>query len=186
MRVRIWPFVSVSFLCLLLLVPLFGWIVSRKAVQIDRTRSRAHRLYEQGDDAITDIRAAVYGAPLLLRDAVTLQQKASIRDRISAFRSSDEVHLKSLRSLLPSTQYPKLDRLQNELTNYWTSVAQTVTELQRGDVSTPVNSKARTDQRQTVLELAEQIDALNTANLALEEREIEDQQYALRRFARSR
>lgn len=183
MRVRIWPFVSVSFLCLLLLVALFGWIVSRKAVQIDRTASRAHRLYEQGDDAITDIRADVYNAALVLRDAVTPPQRASIRDRISALRSSDEAHVKALRSLLPATQYPKLERLQSELTNYWTSAAQTVSGVEPGDTSTPAYFNKRNDRRESVLELAEQIDALNTANLALEEREIEDQQYALRRFA---
>jgi signal transduction histidine kinase len=183
LRVRIWPFVSFSFLCLLLLVPLFGWIVSRKAVQIDRTASRAHRLYEQGDDAITDIRADVYSAALLLRDAVTQQQTGSIRDKLSALRSSDEAHLKALRSLLPGAQYPKLEHLRTELNGYWTSVAQTVNQIERGDISAPAYLKNRTDQRQAVLELAEQIDALNTANLALEEREIADQQHALRRFA---
>jgi signal transduction histidine kinase len=183
LRVRIWPFVSLSFICLLLLVPLFGWIVSRKAVQIDRTASRAHRLYEQGDDAITGIRADVYGAALLLRDAVAPQQAASLREKVSALRSSDEVHLNALLSLLPATQHPKLEHLRNELKTYWASVTQTVNQIERGDMSEPAYLKTRADQRQAVLELAEEIDALNTANLALEERGIEDQQHALRRFA---
>jgi signal transduction histidine kinase len=183
LQLRIWPFVSVSFLCLLLLVPLFGWIVSRKAVQIDRTASRAHRLYEQGDDAITDIRGDVYSAALLLRDAAMEQQTGSIRNKVYTLRASNEAHLKALRSLLPATQYPKLEHLRHELNAYWTSVTETVHQIERGDISAPAYAKSRTDQRQSVLELAEQIDALNTANLALEEREVEDQQQALRRFA---
>ena len=183
MRVRIWPFVSISFAGLLLLVPLFGWIVSRKAVQIDRNASRAHRLYAQADDAITDIRADVYSAGLLVRDAATPQQRAGIRERIGKLRSSNEVHFKALRSLLPATKPPKLERLQNQLTDYWTSVAQTVNEVERGDTSTPAYFKKRNDQQQAALEVAEELDALNTANFSLEEREIEDQQYALRRFA---
>jgi len=185
LRVRIWPFVSLSFICLLLLVPLFGWIVSRKALQIDRTASRANRLYEQGDDAITGIRADVYGAALLLRDAASPQQRASLREKVSALRFSDETHLNALRSLLPATQHTNLEHLRNELKTYWASVMQTVNQIERGDMSQPAYIKYRTDQRQTVLELAEQIDALNTANLALEERGIEDQQHALRRFAAS-
>ncbi|MGI8960512.1 MAG: sensor histidine kinase, partial [Bryobacteraceae bacterium] len=41
----------------------------------------------------------------------------------------------------------------------------------------------RKEKREDALEGAQQLDALNMANLSLEEREIEDQQYALRRFA---
>jgi signal transduction histidine kinase len=167
----------------LLLVPLFGWIVSRKAVQIDRNASRAHRLYAQANDAITDIRADVYSAALLLRDAATPQQRTGIRERIAKLRSSNEVHFRALRSLLPATQPPKLERLQNQLADYWSSVAQTLNEVERGDTSTPAYLKKRNDQQQAALEVAEELDALNTANFSLEEREIEDQQYALRRFA---
>ncbi|MGI8958838.1 MAG: hypothetical protein ACR2IV_03555, partial [Bryobacteraceae bacterium] len=163
MRVRIWPLVSISFAVLLLLVPLFGWIVSRKAVQIDRNASRAHRLYAQGDDAITDIRAGVYSAALLLRDAGRPQQSAAIRERIAALRSSDDVHFKALRLLLPATQQPKLERLQNQLTNYWTSVAQTVNEVERGNTSTGAYLEKRNDQREDALEVAQQLDALNMA-----------------------
>src|SRR5436190_13135251 len=91
MRVRIWPFVSLSFCVLLLLVPLFGWIVSRKAVQIDKSASQAHRLFLQADDAITEIRAEVYRSALLLSDAAGPDERASARGRIAAFRSSDEL-----------------------------------------------------------------------------------------------
>lgn len=183
MRIRIWPFVSISFAGLLLLVPLFGWIVSRKAVQIDRNASRAHRLYTQADDAITDIRADVYRAAPLLRDTTTPQQRAGIRERIAKLRSSNEVHFKALRSLLPATQLPKLEHLQNQLADHWTSVVQTVNEIERGDTSTPTYLKKKNEQQEAALEVAEELDALNMANFSLEEREIEDQQYALRRFA---
>jgi signal transduction histidine kinase len=183
MRVRIWPFVSVSFCVLLLLVPLFGWIVSRKAVQIDRSASQAHRLYLEGDDAITDIRADVYRASLLLRDAATPQERSFIHNQITALHSADEVRLKTLRSLLAADQRPQLERLQNELTSYWESAARTDNEVEREDASTAAYLKERNDEREAVLKLVEQIDALNTANLAFEEREIDNQQYALRRFA---
>jgi signal transduction histidine kinase len=183
MRIRIWPFVSISFAGLLLLVPLFGWIVSRKAVQIDRNASRAHRLYVQADDAIANIRADVNSAALLLRDASTPQQRAGIREGITKLRSSNDVHFEALRSLLPATQPPKLERLQNQLAGYWTSVARTVNEVERGDTSTAAYLKKRNDQQEAALEVAEELDALNMANLSLEQREIEDQQYALRRFA---
>ncbi|MFL6351299.1 MAG: sensor histidine kinase [Bryobacteraceae bacterium] len=183
MRVRIWPFVSISFAGLLLLVPLFGWIVSRKAVQIDRNASRAHRLYAQADDAITDIRADVYTAALLLRDAATPQDRAGIRERIAKIQSSNEVHFRALRLLLPAAYRPKLERLQDQLTGYWTSAARTVNEVERGDTSTPAYLKKRNDQQEAAVKVAEELDALNMANLSLEEREIQDQQYALRRFA---
>jgi len=183
MRFRIWPFVSVSFCVLLLLVPLFAWIVSKKEAEIDRKTRRMHQLYHQANDAITTIGADVYRAALLLRERPSLQDKTAVQESLAKFRSAADVHLQTLFSLLGGTQRATLESLRSELTNYWQSAARASKETSRGDGSTLTYLKERNNERETVLEVAQKIDALNTANLRLEEQQIEAQQQSLRHFA---
>lgn len=60
MRVRIWLSMGISFAVLLLLVPLFAWLISREASKINLRTREAHRSYQTADDAITEIRANIY------------------------------------------------------------------------------------------------------------------------------
>ncbi len=181
-RLRIWPFVSVSFCVLLLLVPLFAWVVSKKEAQIDTKTKRVHQLYHQADDAITAIGADVYKAALLLRERPSMQDRAAVQQSLAQFRSSADVHLQTLFSLLGQTQRGTLDSLRSELTEYWQSAVRAAQEAGRG-ASTQAYLNERNNQRETVLEVAQKIDALNTANLQLEEQQIDTQQRALRHFA---
>jgi signal transduction histidine kinase len=183
MRLRLWPFVSLSFCGLLLLVPLFGWVVSRKAVQLAKSASQAHRAYQQVDDAITDIRSDIHTSTLLLRGAGVSPLNVPIRDRILGFRSSERARLKTLRLLLPAAEQPKLQRLERELSSYWDSVMRKASQIENRDTSSRAAAMGRDDQREAVLEVAEQIDGLNAANFALEEQDLEGQQYELKRFA---
>jgi signal transduction histidine kinase len=140
MRVRIWPLVAVGFAVLLSLVPLFVWLVARKAHEIEVRTKAARQLYQQADDAITGIRASVYqGVPA-----------ADITKR-----------LQTLSLLLDNTEHAKLTTLRNALDRYWKSQ----------------------DRLAEILSIAEEIDAINEANLALEEQEIGKQQNAVLRFA---
>jgi signal transduction histidine kinase len=181
MRVRIWPFVCISFSVLLLLVPLFAWIVSREAAQIDLRARQAHSLYQKADDAITEIRTSVYNGALLVKSASTEQAKASAARKLAEIRSSTTRDMDTLSSLLDKTQQGELISLRHGLDEYWNSVAQSLTALER-DGERPA-AESRSDQREKVLELAEQIDSLNSANLNQEEQQIQTQQHALRQSA---
>ncbi len=165
MRTRIWPFVGISFLVLLLLVLLFAWLVSRKALQIEARTRDAHSAYQAADDAITEIRTAIYRAALVWGGVSKPEDKAAAERRITSIRAAAAPHIKTLTALLDATQHPQLVALRRGLDDYWRSA----------------NDRGRRPEK--VLQLAERIDFLNEANLSLEEGQIEVEQRTLREFA---
>ena len=182
MRVRIWPLVGACFAVLLLLVPLFAWLVSREAAKIDVRTREAHRIYQTADDAITEIRANIYKAALLARDAPRESNEQLADSRLRTIRVATEHDFATLSSLLDSTQHAQLLALHKGLTDYWASLAG-VLDTARQKPGVQSLSNGENDRSHEVLQLAEQIDALNEANLSVEEREIQRQQRTLRRFA---
>ncbi len=176
MRLRIWPSVGISFAVLLLLVPLFAWLVSHEAAKIDSRTADTHRAYRRADDAITEIRANIYKAALMMRDA------SPPDSRITAIRLSTAREFDKLSSLLDKTQHAHLMALQDGLNDYWASLSQIshMRDPERGAQDLPKNRNGRPEE---VLQLAERIDAVNEANLSLEEQQIQMQQRTLRQFA---
>lgn len=180
-RLRIWPFVSISFCVLLLLVPLFAWVVSQKEAEIDAKTKEVHSLYHRADDAISAIGNHVYKAALLLREPPSVYNTAALQHTLRTYRSEDEKHLETLFALLGHDQRPTLVSLRNELRGYWQFAARTLDR--HANESDNRFLMERNAQRETVLEVAQQIDRLNSANLELEEKQIDIQQQSLRRFA---
>lgn len=182
MRLRTWPSVALSFAILLLLVPLFAWLVSRKAAKIDLRTREAHRVYQAADDAITEIRENIYEAALTLRDVSHEGDEPPAERRIAALRAATAQELDTLSPLLDRTQHLRLIALHHGLNDYWASLSNILeTHRQR---SGPQGFPSEEDDRtRDVLQLAERIDALNEANLSLEEQQIQMQQRALGQFA---
>jgi len=165
MRTHIWLSVAISFLVLLTLVPLCAWLVSREAAVIDARTREAHRAYQTADDAITEIRADIYKAALAFHQASTTGDSAGVERQLATIRGEVANHIGTLAAFLDSTQHSQLVALRRGLEEYWGS------------------AKASGGQPEEVLRLAERIDALNEANLSLEERQIQRQQHKLRQFA---
>ncbi len=180
MRVRIWPFVSLSFLVLLLLVPLFAWMVSRKAGQIDGRATRTRAAYSAADNCITSIRANVYRAALLFGDAGGIDMK---RARIADLELRTDARMRELDQLLGPTFHDKVAVLRKHLHRYWDSAVRTLDEMDRGERANEAFLRQRSEQRESILSIAERIDALNTANLKIEEQEIHVEQRALWQFS---
>lgn len=183
MRLRVWPFVSISFCILLLLVPLFTWIVSTKEAEIDAKSKQVHQRYHQANDAITAIGADIYKAALLLRESPSVQNKAASVQSLRAFRQATDIQLKTLASLLGRSQHATLESLHTELNDYWASAARAFEDVGQGGTLTRAYYDERRNQRETVLEVAQKIDALNSANFELEEQQIKAQQRSLKHFS---
>jgi signal transduction histidine kinase len=165
MRIRTWLSVAISFLVLLTLVPLFAWLVSRKAALIDARARDAHSTYRAADDAITEIRADIYKAVLVFREASRTGDTAAAERQLGAIREQAAHHFSTLALCLDATQHPQIVALRRGLAEYWRSASD------------------GGGQPEDVLRLAERIDSLNEANLSLEEQQIQIQQRTLRRFA---
>jgi signal transduction histidine kinase len=180
MRLRIWPSVAISFAILLLLVPLFAWAVSREAATIDARTRDAHRVYRVADDAITEVRTNIYKAALLAKDAYLERDTVPDNARLAALRSATAHQFDTLSALLDATQHEHLVALQRGLDHYWEALA--IREEQSGEPGKRNLPRRGIERSESVLQLAERIDELNEANLSLEERQIQTQQQALRRF----
>src|ERR1700742_2411664 len=118
MRSRIWPVVGVSFLVLLLLVPLFAWMVSREAALIDARTREAERAYQLADRAIVQIRGDVYKAALASRDRAK-SEDAEVQQQIARISAATQTRLETLATLLDSTQHSQLLALRSGLEEYW-------------------------------------------------------------------
>jgi signal transduction histidine kinase len=187
MRFRIWPFVGNAFCALLVLVGISVWEVLQKLRDVDSRTAEVHLAYQKVDNALTEIRTSVHRASL---SALEVSPKAApseiarVQRTLLASRAGMEAAIRSLRPLLGAGQRAHLDRLQRELADYWDSEGIDVALNEPGRAGTGA-SKLLTDKvRQSVriLEIAEQIDQLNTANVNRQEDEIEQRALEFREF----
>jgi signal transduction histidine kinase len=172
-----------SFLLLLLLVPLLAWVVSRKAQEIDARANQDRARYAKIDDAITDVRGEVYRVALLLREASPGSEQDRLRRDLVGVRDQTDRDLNLLEGSLETSERTNLEALRAQLSSYLKFADQSVDASGGGLPSRNVPGGERVRQRETVLKLVERIDQLNSDTLVLEEQEIDSQHQALRRFA---
>jgi signal transduction histidine kinase len=177
---RFWPFVSFSFALIVALVALFAWSLSNKAFKIDEQASMAHRQYQRADDAITNIRADVYRAALLSHDLPFEQRPAWLQKQLSSIRTASELETVHLENLLGRSQRGSVESLKRLLDSFWVSLSVPADKLDDFKSSSP---DKRVELRDAVLNIAEQIDALNEASIQDQEAETSENRQALRRFA---
>ncbi|HTZ59020.1 MAG TPA: sensor histidine kinase [Acidobacteriaceae bacterium] len=182
MRSRIWPAVAVSFGALLLLLPLFTWLVSHQAARIQQQTKTARQIYQKADDAISDIQASINTGALIEQGGSTDGEVASAESRISELRKTTVRDIGALAILLGSKQKPQLKALEQGLEEYWSSIEQNLAAARTRHGQQRFFSELESRPKK-VLELAGRIDDLNQASLARREQETEHQQNRLRRVA---
>jgi signal transduction histidine kinase len=182
MRARIWPAVAVSFGALLLLLPLFTWLVSHEAARIHQQTKTARQIYQKADDAISDIQASINTGALIEQRGSSDGEIAAAESRVSALRRTTSRDIATLATLLGSNQKPQLDALELGLEEYWSSIEQNLVAGQTRHEQQRFFSELESRPKK-VLELAGRIDDLNQGSLARREQEVEKQQDRLRRVA---
>jgi signal transduction histidine kinase len=181
MHRRIWPIVGASFAALLLLLPLFAWLVSREAGQIRARTKEVERTYQLVDDAITDVRTNIHKVDAMMSAESGLLDITSIRSRIAEIHRATDRDCATLSSLLGANEREQLLVLRRSLDLYWESVDQSLAET-RADAEA-ILPRREQNLPEGVLRIAERIDALNEVRLWREEQEIESQQASVRQFA---
>jgi len=182
MRARLLPAVALSFSALLLLLPVFAWLVSSEAYRIHEQTKTARQIYQKTDDAISSIQAIINKGALMEQGGSRSNDPLKAAVQVETLRRAAEKDCAVLLPLLGPQHKTQVVELQRGLEDYWNFIGQIlaapgskhrerrlVSELQSGP--------------ETVLELAARIDALNQANLAREEQQNEVQQQHLRGFA---
>jgi signal transduction histidine kinase len=180
MRSRMWLFVALAFCALLSLVVASAWAILRKMRELDSETDKVHRTYQQADDALTEIRMSVYRTALITRALPDTSQANAIAARRS--RYSADAGVRTLAAVLGSEYQTRVNELQRELDSYWNAAAAVVDEAQHGKALSIRAGHNKEIEHEDILELAEQLDALNEANIKRQEREIQNRFHELRTF----
>ncbi len=182
MRARIWPAVAVSFGALLLLLPLFTWLVSHEAARIHEHTKSARQIYQKADDAISDIQANINKGALIEQGGSSNGEILTAQSRIADLRHATDQDCATLSVLLGTKQKTQLAALEQGLDEYWNSIEQNLVAAGTQHGQQTFFSELE-NRPKRALELAGRIDALNQGSLAREEQEVENQQNKLRRIA---
>jgi signal transduction histidine kinase len=182
MHRRIWPIVGASFAALLLLLPLFAWLVLREAGNIRARTKDVQRTYKLVDDAITSVRTNIHRADAMLSATPRPQDINAVAVQIAEIHRKTDQDCVTLSSLLGAVEREQLVILRRSLDVYWGSVDQSLRGLRSDDAEAilPGHDQSLPD---GVLRIAERIDALNEVRLWREEQVIESQQASVRQFA---
>src|ERR1700761_6917499 len=99
MRARVWPAVAVSFGALLLLLPLFTWLVSHEANRIHEHTRTARQIFQKADDAVSDIQASINRGALIEQGGLIDGDISSAQSRIAELRFNTRRDIATLADL---------------------------------------------------------------------------------------
>lgn len=182
MRFRLWSAIAASFATLLFLLPLFAWLVSREANRIHMHTRMARQTYKTADDAISDIQANINKAALLKQNSSSKTDSlatSKLRSELSRAINSD---CDTLMGVLGAKYKSQIIALQQGFDGNSGLINHNL-NAKRPQYIGQHPSAAAQHGTESLLDLAGRIDALNQANLAQEEQELETQRGKLRRFA---
>jgi signal transduction histidine kinase len=182
MRFRLWSAVAASFATLLFLLPLFAWLVSREADQIHTHTRMARQRYKTADDAISSIQANINKVALLKQNSSSKTDALAASKLLSDLRRTTNTDCGTLIDMLGAKYKAQIVALQQGLDGNWLSINHNL-NVKRPQYEEQQPSAETQHGTETLLDLAGRIDALNQANLAQEEQEIETQRGKLRRFS---
>jgi signal transduction histidine kinase len=180
MHRRIWPIVCASFALLLLLLPLFGWLVLRQAERIRVRTKDLQRTYQLVDVAVTDVRSNVYKVDEMIGASSRPLNINSVALPIADLHRRTDHDFETLSTLLDPKDRDQLLALHRTLDLYWESIDEHLKDLSSAKTSSPIRDQGLQNE---VLRIAERIDALNEESLWRELQVIEGQQASVREFA---
>lgn len=184
MRFRTWPVAAVGLGSLLILIVIAMLTTSRKAqdiyTQLDQLNSHHHEV----DAKLRRLRSDVNLSGIFVRDYlldISREHAPEYRQRLAEFREGNIATLAELRALAPPHQAQILS-LQDQLTAYW----EIFDPLFDWTISEKIFRSAGFLRREVVprrdaaIAIAEEIEALNNANLAEQRAEVTRRQVAFR------
>ncbi len=173
---RIWPIVGASFAVLLLLLPLFGWLVLRQTERIRVRSNDLQRAYQSIDVAVSDIRSNVYKVDEMIGASARSPSINSVALQIADLHGRTDNDFATLSSMLEEKDRDQLLALRGSLDLYWDQRSKYLRSAETS--STSLLQGAPNE----VLQIAERIDSLNGENLWRKQQVIEGEQISVRKF----
>jgi signal transduction histidine kinase len=184
MRFRTWLVAALGLAGLLVLVAVSLITAMRRAQVIYSQLDQLNAEYRDVDDKLRHLRSDVNLSGIFVRDYLldTERERApEYRDRLAEFRASNVATLSELRVLVRSrpADEERIAHLAESLDEYWETFEPVFdwTPIEKQTLSLPFLRKRVLPRREAVLAIAQQIEELNRANLAIQ-REAVDRSYA--------
>ena len=184
MRFRTWPVAAVGLAGLLLLIAVSMLTLSRKAQEIYAELDQLNSHHHEVDAKLRRLRSDVNLSGIFVRDYlldVASEHAPEYRQQLTQLRDSNMTTLGDLRAVVgPHDEH--MDRLQTQLDDYWHAFD----PLFDWTLGEKIFRSARflrrevVPRRDAVLQIAEQIEELNNANLAAQRAEATHKYMAFR------
>jgi signal transduction histidine kinase len=179
MRFRTWPVAALGLGGLLLLVIVSVLVASRRAQEIFSQLDQLNAHHRQVETKLRQLRSDVHLSGIFVRDYLldTERERApEYRSRLAEFRTNNLATTTELRALLHGDRadLDRINSLDAKLDEYW----QTFEPLFDWTPAEKLTQSARflrqqvLPRREAVLNIAEEIEALNNANLAAQRTEV--------------
>jgi signal transduction histidine kinase len=176
---------AVGLASLLLLVVYSVWIASEKAQAIYTRLDHLNSHHRQVEAKLRRLRSDVHLSGIFVRDYLldTEREHAEeYQEKLAEFRSANLATLAELQALSEPEHQERIQKLQSQLDAYWRAfdplIDWTITE--KITLSARFLRREVIPRRQAVLDIAEEIEQLNNANLAAQGEEVTRQQQSFR------
>ena len=182
MRFRTWPVAAVGLGSLLLLIVLSMVTLSRKAQDIYSELDRLNTYHNDVDAKLSSLRSDVNLSGIFVRDYlldVARDHASGYRERLAEFRRTNVATLEELRRL-DSVHWKRIASLESQLDGYWQTFEPLFDWTSNEKIFRSASFLRRevVPRREAILEIAQDIEALNNANLAAQRAEVARRQNA--------
>jgi signal transduction histidine kinase len=188
MRFRTWPVAAVALGGLLLLVVVSVLTASQKAQQIYTQLDELNQQYHQVETNLRRLRSDVHLSGIFVRDYLldaARERAPEYRERLEEFRSTNTATFLELRELMQrrGENAERLAILQAQLDEYWKTLDPLFdwTPAEKLNYSAGFLRREVLPRREAVLEIAEEIEALNSATLSAQRADVTARQSTFRR-----
>jgi signal transduction histidine kinase len=184
-RFRTWPVAAIGLATLLLLVVYSVRTASNKAEEIYTRLVELNEHHRQVETKLRSLRSDVHLSGIFVRDYLldTEREHAEeYQERLAEFRSANLATLAELRALTDATDEERMSSLQSQLEEYWGAFEPLIdwTIAEKITLSARFLRREVIPRRAAILEIAQEIEQLNDANLAAQGAEVTRQQEVFR------
>jgi signal transduction histidine kinase len=184
-RVRTWALAAIGLATLLLLVVYSVWAASNKAQAIYTHLAELNEHHRQVEAKLRSLRSDVHLSSIFVRDYLLDTERAhaeEYQDRLAEFRTANLETLAELRALIGPNDEERISNLQSQLEEYWRAFDPLIdwTIAEKITLSARFLRREVIPRRAAVLDIAQEIEELNDANLAAQGAEVTRQQAAFR------
>jgi signal transduction histidine kinase len=182
MNFRTWQVAAVGLTGLLALIAVFGLITARRSSTNEERMDALYRHHRQVDVQLHKLRSEVHLSSIFIRDYLldtASEQDATYRAQLATYRQSNLAAVDELMRLMPDSGDVRetATALLDSLEKYWQAFAPLFewTPAQRASQSVAFLKKEVVPRREEVLNIARDIEELNSANLTQQNREASGQ-----------